>query len=161
MKFIALLVFTISSLGLFAQTIPSVDLKTLDGTTVNIQEFSNNGKITVLSFWATWCAPCKRELDIISKVYDSWQKDYNAELIAISIDEERVLPRVKSMVKSKDWKYTVLSDMNQELMSGLEFQSVPMTFLVNQDGKVVYTHAGFAAGDEKELEEKIKELAGK
>jgi len=51
------------------QTIPSVDVKTLEGKTVNIQDYVGQGKITVISFWATWCSPCKRELDAISEMY--------------------------------------------------------------------------------------------
>ena len=149
-------------LSLQAQSaLPSVNVKTLEGETINIQDFANNGKITVLSFWATWCSPCKRELDAIAEVYEEWQADYNAELVAITIDDARALPKVKPMVESKRWDYEVLSDSKQDLMRGLNFQNVPMTFLLNQDGEIVYTHSGYAPGDEYELEDKIKALAGK
>jgi len=162
MKYLVLFALTISSFALSAQSaIPSVEVKTLSGEKVNIQDFANNGKITVLSFWATWCSPCKRELDAIADVYEEWQEEYNAELVAITIDDARALPKVKPMVESKRWDYTILSDVKQDLMRGLNFQNVPMTFLINQAGEVVYTHSGYAPGDEYELEDKIKALAGK
>lgn len=155
--FIMLLGLTINA----QSSLPSVEIKTLEGETINIQDYANNGKITVLSFWATWCSPCKRELDAIAEVYTDWQDEYGAELVAITIDDSRALPKVKPMVESKRWDYIILSDAKQDLMRGMNFQNVPMTFLLNKEGEVVYTHSGYAPGDEYELEDKIKSLAGK
>jgi len=139
-------------------TIPSVKIKSLDGTSVDIQDYTGNGKITVISFWATWCSPCKKELDTISKVYLEWQEKYNIELIAISIDDERSLKRVPKLVESKGWPYTILSDTESALPKALKFQTVPQTFLVDQDGEIVYEHSGYTEGDELVLEEKIQGL---
>lgn len=147
------------SFSLNAQsTLPDVSIKTLDGQSVNIQDYANNGKYTVLSFWATWCSPCKRELDAISEYYEEWQEDLDMELIAITIDNARNLPKVKPIVETKGWEYTILSDSNEDLKRSLNFQTVPMTFLLNKAGEIVYTHSGYNPGDEFELEEKIKAL---
>ena len=152
--------------GLFLTTslaaqLPNVSVKTLDGQSVNIQQYANNGKITVLSFWATWCSPCKRELDAIAELYPDWQEAYDVEVVAVTIDNARALQKVKPMVSTKGWEYTILSDANEELKRAMNFQSVPMTFLLNQKGEIVYTHNSYSPGDEYELEDKIKALAGK
>ena len=164
MKIFRLLAFSLLfffGLSLNAQnTLPDIAVKSLDGKTVNILDFAKNGKITVLSFWATWCSPCKRELDAISEYYEEWQEDYDMELVAVTIDNARALPKVKPMVETKGWEYTILSDANQDLQRALNFQTVPMTFLVNQQGNIVYTHSGYNPGDEFELEDKIKALTG-
>ena len=123
-------------LGLFLTTslaaqLPDIDVKTLDGKSVNIQQYANDGKITVLSFWATWCSPCKRELDALADLYPDWQEDYNVEIVAVTIDNARALPKVKPMVSTKGWEYTILSDANEELRRAMNFQSVPMTFLLD------------------------------
>lgn len=136
-------------------TLPDVDVKTLDGQTVNIQDLVGNEKITVISFWATWCSPCKKELDAINEVYADWQEEYNVELLAITIDDARSLAKVPAMVESKGWEYTVLSDAKQDLKRALNFQTVPQTFLIDQNGEIVYTHNGYNPGDEFELEDKI------
>lgn len=141
--------------------IPSVEIKTLDGKTVNIQDYIGNGKITVISFWATWCSPCKKELDVLSDMYPEWKEDHGVEFLAISIDNARALSKVPAMVSSKGWEYTILSDANQDLQRALNFQTVPQTFLVDGEGKVIYTHSGYNPGDEYELEEKILEAAEK
>ena len=147
----------------FAQekTVPNVKVKKLDGKQVSIQKYAKNGKITVLSFWATWCSPCKRELDAISEVYADWEADYNMELVAISIDNARTFTKVAGVVKAKGWDYEVLSDIKRELMNAMQFQDVPYAFILDEKGKIAYSHSGYNPGDEEELEEKLKELSKK
>jgi thioredoxin-related protein len=65
------------------------------------------------------------------------------------------------MVQSKAWPYRILLDTSRELSIAANIQSVPYTFLLDQKGNIVYEHVGYAPGDEDELEEKIKALAGK
>ncbi|MGK0388571.1 MAG: cytochrome c biogenesis protein CcmG/thiol:disulfide interchange protein DsbE [Maribacter sp.] len=139
--------------------VPEIDVKTLQGQSVNIQDYTNKGQITVLSFWATWCAPCKKELNAISDVYEQWQEDYDVQLVAVTIDDSRALRKVKPMVDGFSWDYIVLSDANEDLKKALNFQTVPQTFLIDQEGNIVYSHSGYSPGDENELEEKIAELA--
>ena len=86
-------------------TLPAADVKALDGKTVNTSKFSNDGKPMVISFWATWCKPCKKELDAIAEVYAEWQKETGVKLIAISTDDSRSSAKVATDVKSKGWEY--------------------------------------------------------
>ncbi|MEL6989300.1 MAG: TlpA disulfide reductase family protein, partial [Bacteroidota bacterium] len=124
-----------------------------------IQKYGENDKITVISFWATWCLPCKKELDAIAEIYPEWQEDYDMELVAITIDNARGLSKVKPMVEEKGWEFEILSDAGENLKRALNFQTIPQTFLINQKGEIVYSHSGYAPGDEFELEDKIKKLA--
>jgi len=143
------------------KTLPDITIKNLEDEAVNMQKYAKDGKITVISFWATWCVPCKKELNTIAEVYPKWQEDYDMELVAITIDNARSLRKVKPMVEAKGWKYTILSDADETLKTSLGFQTVPMTFLLDQGGNIVYEHSGYAIGDEIELENKIKALAAK
>lgn len=159
---VAVLMFSSASYPTTEQgKFPSVVVKTLDGKSSNIQDFVGQGKITVVSFWATWCSPCKRELDAIAEIYPEWKEDYNVDFLAITIDNARALAKVPAMVSSKGWEYTVLSDSKQELQRALNFQTIPQTFLLNETGDIIYSHNGYNPGDEFELEEKIKKAAGK
>jgi cytochrome c biogenesis protein CcmG, thiol:disulfide interchange protein DsbE len=161
MKLKSFLFFLLCSVAasMSAQTaLPEVQLKSLDGKTVNVQDLGKRGKIVVLSFWATWCSPCKKELDAISDVYDDWQKKYNMDLVAITIDDARALAKVKPMVQAKGWTFEVLSDVNGDLKRALNFPTVPQTFLLNKEGEIVYSHSGYLPGDEDELEKHIAEL---
>lgn len=155
------LVFQVSYISANNNPFPSINIKTLDGKTVNTNDYTSKGKITVVSFWATWCTPCKRELDVINEVYSEWAEKYNVQLLAITIDDARGLTKVPAMVQSKGWEFTVLADSKQELQQALNFQTIPQTFLLNEKGEIVYAHNGYNPGDEIELEHKIAELAAK
>ena len=159
MKIFSLVIACLLTFQLSAQKeLPSVEVKTLNGETINIQEFASNGKITVISFWATWCSPCKRELDAIAEIYEDWQEEYDMELVAVSTDDARQLAKVKPLVESKRWEYIVLSDSQQALQRAMNFQTIPMTFLLDTNGNIVYSHNGYSPGDEYELEDEIKAL---
>ncbi len=165
LKFAALLVLLVNVLILSAtdNPFPSVKIKTLDGKTVSTTDYTSKGKVTIVSFWATWCTPCKRELDVINELYGEWVEKYDIQLLAITIDDARGLTKVPAMVQSKGWEFTVLADSKQELQQALNFQTIPQTFLLNEKGEIVYAHNGYNPGDELELEKKIAELktAGK
>lgn len=153
--------FTSSPEAVDGNTLPAINVKTMDGKSVNIQEKVGKGNLTVISFWATWCSPCKRELDAIAEIYPDWQEEYGVDLLAITIDDARGVAKVPAMVASKGWEYEILSDSKQELQRALNFQTIPQTFLLNAQGEIVYTHSGYTSGDEYELEEEIKKAAGK
>lgn len=141
--------------------VPSVVMKKLDGGKINSSEFTNNGKPMVINFWATWCAPCKKELDNISEVYEQWQNETGVKVIAISIDDARTSGRVAAQVEAKGWTYEVYLDENADFKRALGVNNPPSTFLVDGKGNIVYEHTGYAEGDEDELYEKIKELVAK
>lgn len=142
-------------------TLPSVMVKKLDGTPVNIQDYGKMGKITIISFWATWCGPCIKELDNISEIYEDWQTKYNVQLVAVTIDDSRNVPKVPTVVKGHGWDYTILSDENKDLARALNVNNPPQTILLDENGNIVYVHNGYVEGNEYELEEEIKKLVKK
>jgi len=143
------------------QKLPDVTISDVDGKKIDVADLSKSGKITVLSFWATWCIPCKKELTNIADQYDEWQKKYNVQVVAVSIDDSRSAGKVKPYIESQKWTYQVLLDVNQDLKRALDIQSVPFSVLVDANGKVVSTHSGYVEGDEFVLEEEIQKLVKK
>jgi cytochrome c biogenesis protein CcmG/thiol:disulfide interchange protein DsbE len=142
----------------FESSLPNVTLNDMNGKQVNIADLGKTGKITVLDFWATWCVPCKKELNNISDIYDDWQKKYNVSVVAVSIDDSRSTTKVKPYAEGQRWAFDILLDVNQDLKRQLNIQSVPFTLLVDQNGKIVYSHSGYTEGDESILEEEIGKL---
>jgi len=141
--------------------IPSATVQDLQGKKVDAATFSNNGKPIIVNFWATWCAPCKKELSAIADVYDDWQAKTGVKLIAISVDDARTMARVKPYVDGQDWDYEVYLDPNGDLKRALNVNNVPHTFLLNGKGEIVWQHNNYVPGDEKELFRKVQELGGK
>ena len=157
---IILFTFLVSYSILNAQdrNLPNVEVRTLTGNTFNIQDLDNKGKPMVMSFWATWCKPCKKELNAIAEVYEDWQDETGVKLIAISIDDTRSMSKVAPYVNSSDWDYEVYLDSNSDLKRALGVSTVPHTFLINGEGKIVWQHKGYIDGDEDELYEQIEHL---
>lgn len=137
---------------------PSVQLKNLDGAPVDAATLSNDGKPFVVSFFATWCKPCLRELKAIAEVYPEWQDETGMKLIAISIDEAQNVGKVRPLVDALGWDYEVLLDTNSELKTALGIQSVPHLFIIDGNGKIVENRSGYTEGSEEHIIEKIREL---
>lgn len=140
-------------------SIPSAMVKTLNGSKVNSNTFSNDGKPIIISFWATWCKPCKKELDAIAENYSDWQKETGVKLIAISIDDARSSGKVVTDVKAKGWEYEVYIDENQDFKRAMNVNNVPHTFIVDGNGKIVWSHNSYTEGDEEKLFENVKAVA--
>jgi cytochrome c biogenesis protein CcmG/thiol:disulfide interchange protein DsbE len=113
----------------------------------------------VISFWATWCKPCVKELNAYSDNYDDWVEETGVRLIAISIDDTRSSGRVSPYVKARGWQFEVFLDENADFKRAMNVPNVPHTFLVNGEGKIVWQHTSYVEGDEEELYEKLLELA--
>jgi len=160
-SFLALGLVCWASFSAAQNPLPDVNAKTLDGQTVNLLEtYGKNGKITILSFWATWCKPCQSELDAIADLYPEWQENFDVELVAISIDDQRALAKVGPLVATKGWEYTVLLGAESEMRNAFNFSSIPQTFVIDKEGNIAYVHNGYSPGDEEELGEKVEMLAG-
>ena len=161
-KILFLLTFSLPAL-LFAQSgkLPAVMVQSLDGKKVNTSTWSNNGKPMSVNVGATLCSPCKRELSAINDKYAQWQKETGVRLIAVSIDDARSMNRVAPYVNGQDWDYDVYLDPNGDLKRALNVNNVPHTFLVDGKGNIVWQHNNYEPGDENELYDQVKKLAGK
>jgi len=141
-----------------ASQFPSVDIKTLQGKIVNTDAIENDGKPIVISFWATWCKPCAKELDAITDVYDDWQDETGVKVIAISIDDARNAAKVAPFANGKDWPFEIYLDSNSDLKRALNVNAIPHTFLLNSKKEIVWQHTSYLDGDEVELYEEILKL---
>ncbi|MBU3660664.1 MAG: TlpA family protein disulfide reductase [Flavobacteriales bacterium] len=142
-----------------AKKIPSVQLKDMNGKAVNTADVFKGP--VVFSFWATWCSPCKKELNTIHELYADWQEETGVTLVAVSIDDEKTKSAVKVYVNGKAWDFEVWMDTNGDFKRAMGVNNVPHTFLADKDGNIVYSHNNYAPGDEEKLYQEIKKIAGK
>jgi len=155
------------SLALFAGLVgyaPTADAKeTFSLRNTSNKEISTDdyaGKVVLVNFWATWCAPCQVEMPHIQKLYTDLNEQ-GFEVLSISVDDSRSASRVKPLIKSKGYTFEVLLDKETEVVSRYNPQKVlPYTFILDGNGEIVYRHTGYNPGDEDHLrEEVLKALA--
>ncbi len=137
--------------------LPSVSVKDLKGNSVEVSKLSNGGKPFVISFFATWCKPCMRELKAIAEVYDDWQDETGMKMYIVSIDDAKNTQKVKPLVDSEGWPYEVLLDANSDFMRAMGIQAVPHVLVCDGNGKIVYSHSGYTFGSEKEIIKAVRE----
>ncbi len=149
------------SVSLFAQDIPSVKVKSLTGEQIDTKSFKNNGNPVVISFWATWCKPCVKELNAYNDYYPDWVDETGVKIYAISTDDTRSSSRVAPYVNARGWEFDVLLDENGDFKRAMNVANVPHTFLLDGNGKIVWQHTSYVEGDEEELYDKLLELVEK
>ena len=157
-----LLVVAIALIAATAEAqLPSVLLKNTEGKTIDTAELNNDGKPFVISFFATWCKPCNRELKAISEQYADWQDETGMKVVAISIDQAQNINKVKPMVDAEGWEYEVLLDPNSDFRRALGIQMIPHVLIIDGDGKIVESRSGYTEGAENHIIEKIREILKK
>lgn len=159
MKHLFTVLFALSlSISVSAQAkIPAVEIQDMEFSSFNTADLHNDGKPFIIDFWATWCAPCKAELNAISDEWPDWEET-GVKIFAISIDNSRTVNTVPSYVYGQDWPFTVLLDVNSEFRRAMNVNNVPHVFLCDGNGKVVWQHNSYSPGDEEELLELVKKL---
>ena len=141
-----------------AATLPAVPLKDMNGMPVNTDPLSNNGKPMIISFWATWCKPCIRELKTIHELYPDWKQETGVRIIIVSIDDAQNAQKVRPLVDGYDWEYDVLLDPNGDFKRAMNVQSVPHVFVLDGKGNIILNHSGYTDGAEDELYELLLKL---
>lgn len=155
----ALALFSIHTFAQGVSELPATSVKNLDGGNVNFNDAFEKGKVTLVSFWATWCIPCKKEIKVINKNLTGWKSEADFNYMTVSQDDSRASAQVRAYAKSQGWAFPTYLDPNGDLKRSLNFQNVPFTIIVDKNGKVAYMHSGFEEGGENEIFAKIKELA--
>ena len=131
---LSLLMFSILILG----QLPSVNLKDMEGNSHNFAKLNNNGKPMIISFWATWCKPCVRELPSLENLQSNFNAE-NFEIIAIHIGQTK--DQVRSFLIEQGITLNVLIDEDITLSNWM-VEAIPTTFLVNKEGIVEYRYVG-------------------
>ncbi|RYD57707.1 MAG: TlpA family protein disulfide reductase [Sphingobacteriales bacterium] len=155
----AAVLFTVS---VQAQDLPNTQIKDVKTSKkLSFNEAISKDRITLVSFWATWCVPCKKEIKNVRAKMADWKKEADFDYVTVSLDESRAEGLVRSYAIGQGWDFPYYIDPNSDLKRSLNFQTVPFTMVVGKDGKIAYMHSGYEEGSENEVFAKIKELAAK
>ena len=157
-KILLVALLLVGSIATASAQLPAVSLKTIDGKTINTAELSNDGKPFIISFFATWCKPCNRELKAIQEVYADWQDETGVKVIAISIDQAQNIQKVKPLVDGNGWEFDILLDPNSDFKRAMGVNMIPHVFIIDGKGNIAESRSGYTEGGEEHLIEKVREL---
>ncbi len=154
--FIFFLLLTFSfSLPLHAQ-IPELEVvEDTMGITRQLSEYLESDKNYIISFWATWCAPCKREYDAWKEYASEWAENHQVEILAVSIDIESSIDRGMEIWATKEWKGQLLFADQNSAQTAFDFALIPQYFLYDTERNIVYEGSGYATGDAEALDDFI------
>jgi cytochrome c biogenesis protein CcmG/thiol:disulfide interchange protein DsbE len=117
------------------------------------------GKVVLLDFWASWCEPCKASFPVMEEL----QKRYGAQglvVLAINVDENR--SDMDEFLKKNAVTFAVLRDAAQKLVAQAGIATMPSSFVIDQEGRVRFVHAGFRGEEsKKKYEQEIESLLKK
>ncbi len=157
-KFFLSIVLLFVTMTAMAQ-VPSVNVENGKGEVINSSSLVDGETPMIISFWATTCKPCIRELDAINEAYPDWIEEADFRVVAVSTDDSRFSAQARALVEGHGWSdFTVVYDKNQALMRAMNVTLTPQVFVVDKNGKIVYSHTGYAPGNEEELFEAILKL---
>lgn len=154
-RLLSTLIICLASLTLWA-ALPDVTLRDTRGHNVNVASLAKSGKPVIISFFATWCKPCMRELEALNELYPDWQDQTGVQIYIVSIDQAQDIQKVRPLVDGRGWDFHVLLDPNGTLKRAMNVQNVPHLFVLDSHGNIVYNHTGYADGDEKQLRKYLK-----
>jgi peroxiredoxin len=127
--------------ALVQQPAPDFALTSLDGRTVSLTDYRGKKKL-VLSFWASWCGPCRLEMPALQSFYERHRKDSDRfEILAISIDEERA-PAEAFATEMKP-PFPMLLDLTGRTATAYHVENIPAVYVVDENGKIIYGHVGY------------------
>jgi thiol-disulfide isomerase/thioredoxin len=128
-------------------------LKDLDGRAVSLS--SLQGKIVILDFWATWCAPCLASFPGMQKAVDRFAGDTNVVFLFINTSEKGkdIDKRVASFVASKKYSFRVLLDGDYNVRDAYEARSIPHKFFIDQKGRIRLRTVGYSGSPDRLVDE--------
>ncbi len=138
------------------QSVYETELSDINGKSVNVDNIKGE-KLTVLDFWATWCKPCVNSIPELVKLSENY-KEKGVSFIGVNEDSPRNASKVKPFATSLGITYPVLLDSDQELLSDLLIDAFPTLVILDNKGKVLYTHVGYSIGDENTIKNTIEKL---
>ncbi len=132
-------------------------LPNLEGGNTSLSDYLGE-KVILVNFWATWCAPCMKEMPKLDEL-QAELGDKGLQVISITVDEAKDESKVRALVKRWKYKPVVLLDAETRVVNTYNpRKDMPWTMIIGKDKVIHHKKKGFTEGDEKKLKEWVEAL---
>ncbi len=134
------------------QSAPLFKFEITKGKVVSFNDYK--GKIVLINFFATWCAPCRRELPLVQEQIWNKHKD-NPKFAMLTFGREHSWEEVTKFGKDQNFSFPLLPDLKRKVFSLFASEGIPRSFLIDEHGKIIYLSLGFEEDHFTELKNLI------
>lgn len=135
------------------QRAPEIGLRTPDGQTIRMADL--RGKVVVVDFWASWCAPCREELPVLQRLHEQYA---SRGVVVVGVGIDRNERDFRTFKDRMGLTFPVVHDGAHQVAGRYEPPRMPSTFLIDRNGVVRHVHEGYRASNAAELEQQIQQL---
>ena len=132
---------------------PEIALKTLNGEPVKLSALK--GKVVLIDFWASWCAPCRESMPFLEKLSKSY-KSQGLVVLGVNIDND--VDAARKFLKEMPVSFQVVNDAQKQVAKAYAPPTMPSSYIIDKRGVVHVVHAGFRRADAAAIEAEIKSL---
>lgn len=137
-----------------AERVPNFKLEGVDGETYELKAIAKDCKVVLIDFWDSSCKPCRKMMPHLQTYYEVYQPA-GLEVVVIARDTTLTVSKVKPLVAAEGWTFPVLYDTEQKVSKAYHVKYSPVSFVVSNKGEILFQHAGYKPGQEKDLEAAI------
>lgn len=139
--------------------LPKVVITDVNGHAVSADSLSNGDKPMLISFFATWCGPCRRELSEVAPKLPDWNKETGVKLVVVSLDDPAQTDNVIEFAKGLGLDTADLYfDTTKAFAKAMGVSGIPHMLYLDGKGNVVNTSVGYAPGHDGEIIERVREI---
>jgi len=142
-----------------AERVPNFKLEGVDGKTYELKAIAKDCKVVLIDFWDSSCKPCRKMMPHLQTYYEVYQPA-GLEVVVIARDTTLTVSKVKPLVAAEGWTFPVLYDTEQKVSQVYHVKYSPVSFVVSNKGEILFQHAGYKPGQEKDLEKAVIEGLG-
>jgi len=144
---------SLAASGLTGRDAPDFALKSSTGDNLRLSEY--RGDVVMINFWATWCGPCRQEMPLLDQLYGRYQR-VGFSLLGVNIDDDS--RRAMDMIAELGVSFPVLFDSTKQVSKLYEVDAMPVTVIVDREGKIRHIHQGYKPGYEQQYLDEVRSL---